>query len=166
MSLAKWNLNFEIPISPEQKAKLVENSRLTIQLGLLEFNGVLGDDPAFGKGKTSARLFMTERKKGNASTTADILATLNLKWDGSKLVGRMEGKGFKLTSLVAANYESNFTGEVQGKTDAYFMVGGLNTSQTVIFSGKVNRKSVDAGNGGHQVSGYAVTVDVKGDSRG
>jgi|GEM_PF-2232098 len=165
-SFAKWTLNFEIPITAEQKSKLEYGTRLTIQLGSLEFSSVLADDSGFTKGKTSARLFMTDRKNKNTNGTTDILATLNLKWDGAKMVGRMEGKGFKLSPLVASKYESDLTGDVKGIADAYVMVGPVNTSQSVIFSGKVNRKTVDAGSGGHQVSGFAATVDLKGDSKG
>ncbi len=134
----KWSINGELSLTDSTVKSINGDSDFKLAVGKFEFKGKLQDDPDYAPGKTSARLTL---KSGTSSDKSrSILVTVQLKWDKNKLVAKAE-----TTSMIE--------------------FAGQSAHITIPFDGKVNRKSGGGETGSGSVSGFAATVNIRGEGR-
>ncbi len=159
----KWSINGELSLTDSTVKSINGDSDFKLAVGKFEFKGKLQDDPDYAPGKTSARLTL---KSGNSSDKSrSILVTVQLKWDKNKLVAKAEAKGFYIKSIAAEEFADNFSGDIKAETTSVIEFAGQSAHITIPFDGKVNRKSGGGETGSGSVSGFAATVNIRGEGR-
>ena len=159
----KWSINGELALNDAVAKSIDGESLFRLMVGGFEFRGKLKDDPDFAAGKTSARLNIKENNSSGKSRT--ILVTVQLRWDKNKLIVKADAKGFNIKSIAADDFSGNLSGEIKAETTSILEFAGQAVHMTVPFEGKVNRKSGEGAGGGTTVSGYATTVNIRGEAR-
>lgn len=122
---AKGRVHVEarIPADAAVTAAFDASTPFDISVGFFDFSGVLGDDPAYVPGATSATLTQ------EALDGSGLVLTAKIRWTDRQVVVRINGvTGADVSNVLADTYSMEDSSPVYDNLDAQLTVGGVSAA--------------------------------------
>lgn len=123
----KARVEARIPADPTVTAAFDATTPFSASLGGFSFSGVLGDDPSYVAGKTSATL------THDALDGSGRVLVAKVRWTGRQLIARISAvTGGDNACVVADSYAMDDSGPVYDNRTAQFSVGGVTATWDIV----------------------------------
>jgi hypothetical protein len=152
-SKGKLALAAEFPLDAVTPTRETE---FFLSAGGFEFKQILGSDPSFRPGDTSAKLLLTRPSESGKSQF--VLATAELRWTKERLFVKIEAKLPEVKPVAATDFLGSLPGDVSAASTVSLRFGAESAALNLNIEGKLRKRTA----GGGDVFGEVITVDIKG----
>jgi len=160
----KFTLYARLPLDSIDSAAFNEDTAVTIALEDTVFDVLLGDDPSYSPGRTSAQISYSDTDDSGITL---VYLSILLRWNSKELTVRVRGRTPDFQdSIIAVQYLDDFTGPYEDVSDAAITVEDTTFNFDVDYTGRVTTRTVVRGPEREEFDVSSTSLKAKGTPAG